>query len=512
MNQIEVALKFAALHVLVSFALFTVALLLMHLRPLSAERRSWLLLATFVLALLLPFASFLPSWLDVARVHSAAAPTPIVLLPEEGARVDEAVYDAGHQPDMIYMEIPRSYGTLLVLAWMLGTLWQWMRLIESARQARRLRRSVQRNSVLEASLAHVLPRHIPILATVADGPMVVGLLRPHILIPQALIDRLPREALEDIVGHEVAHIRRGDLWWCTMLRAAAAVFWWNPFLHAMTARLELAREMACDARAALNSAADAGYADSLLTSAEILSQLDDRRDWLAVGMFGRRSALTQRIDGLLAEASSPEPPKRRAAMAFCALLLTACAGLAIAAVPRIELPDRGVAEPDARVVALLAAARAGESLQVRQLVQSGADIDARVLNEGTPLIQAVRSRNLDTVDMLLALGADPDRASLGEGNPLIVASRLGLQPAVERLVEAGADVNRMVTYDETPLINAARAGHLPTVRYLVQHGASVNLGVEADGWLGRWRTPLNQAQDPAVRAYLIQQGATAARR
>jgi len=199
-------------------------------------------------------------------------------------------------------------------------------------------------------------------------------------------------------------------------------------------------------------------------------------------------------------------------MAFCALLLTACAGLAIAAVPRIELPDRGVAEPDARVVALLAAARAGESLQVRQLVQSGADIDARVLNEGTPLIQAVRSRNLDTVDTLLALGADPDRASLGEGNPLIVASRLGLQPAVERLVEAGADVNRMVTYDETPLINAARAGHLPTARYLVQHGANVNLGVEADGWLGRWRTPLNQAQDPAVRAYLIQQGATAARR
>ena len=97
------------------------------------------------------------------------------------------------------------------------------------------------------------------------------------------------------------------------------------------------------------------------------------------------------------------------------------------------------------------------------------------------LIQAVRSRNLDTVDVLLKLGADPDRASLGEGNPLMVASRLGLQPVVERLVEAGADVNRVVTYDETPLINAARAGHLPTVRYLVQHGANVNLGI----WLNR---------------------------
>lgn len=76
-----------------------------------------------------------------------------------------------------------------------------------------------------------------------------------------------------------------------------------------------------------------------------------------------------------------------------------------------------------------------------------------------------------------------------------------------RLVGAGADVNRVGTYDETPLINAARAGHLPTVRYLVQHGTNVNLCVEADGRLGRWRTPLNQAKDPTMRAYLIEQGA-----
>lgn len=510
MNPIEIVLRFAIQHLLVSLVLFAVVLLVVRLRPLSAERRSWLLLAAFAFALLLPLASFLPGGMDVAHVHSTA-PTSIVLLPEEGARMDEAVYDAGHQPDMVYMEIPRSYGTLLVLAWMLGTLWQWMRLVESARQARRLRRSAHRNAGLEASLAHVLPRHVPILVTATDGPMVVGLLRPHILIPQVLIDRLPPEALKDIVGHEIAHIRRGDLWWTTMLRAAAALFWWNPFLYAMATRLELAREMACDARAAQDSSADAGYADSLLTSAEILSRLHDRRDWLAVGMLGRPSTLTQRIDGLLADASDMKASRRSAATGFCALLLTACAGLAIAAVPRLELPDRGGAEPDALVLALLTAARAGESAQVRHLVQRGADVDARVLNEGTPLIQAVRSRNLDTVDALLKLGADPDRASLGEGNPLIVASRLGLQPTVERLVEAGADVNRVVTYDETPLINAARAGHFPTVRYLVQHGANVNLGVEADGWLGRWRTPLNQAKEPAVRAYLIEHGATTGR-
>lgn len=510
MNSIDIVLRFAAQHALISLVLFAVALLLVRVRPLSAERRSWLLLSTLALALLLPFASLLPGGLDATRAD-AAATTPIVLLPEEGARMDEAVYDAGRQPDMMYMEIPRSYGTLLVLVWMLGVLWQWMRLVESARQSRRLCRYAQRDPALETSLAAVMPRDVDVLATATDGPMVIGLFRPRILIPRVLIDRLSADALEDIVRHELAHIRRGDLWWTTVTRAAAALFWWNPFLHAITARLDLARELACDARAVQGSARDADYADSLLTSAEILSQADDRRDWLAVGMFGKRSHLASRIDGLLVGTSGAASSQRKAAMAFCALLLVACAGLAIAAVPRITLPDRGGAEPEARVIALLAAARAGQTGEVRQLVQAGADVDARVLDEGTPLIQAVRSRNLDTVDVLLGLGADPDRASLGEGNPLIVASRLGLQPVVERLVDAGADVNRVVTYDETPLINAARAGHLPTVRYLVRHGANVNLGVEADGWLGRWRTPLNQAKDPAMRAYLIEQGATAGR-
>ncbi|WMT01955.1 M56 family metallopeptidase [Lysobacter yananisis] len=494
------------LHLLQAAVLLAMAIAFARLRALDAELRSWLLLALFALAALAPLASLLPgapSPVFGAPAHSLSPH------PEEGPAPDEAIYNAGQRADMLYLEIPRSLPGALALAWALGALWQLMRLVEGARHAPRLRRGARPAPALEALLARELPPRTRIATTAVDGPMVVGLLRPTVLLPRPLSERLEADALRDILRHEFAHIRRGDLWSAAAVQLARAAFWWNPFLGALQSRLDLAREMACDARAAAGGSG-VYFAGSLIDSAEVLLELGERPEPLAVAMLQRRSHLAQRIDGLLAAFPAGAPGRRRLAAGGCAAALAAFAGLCIAGAPRLALPAP-TAEPRADVVALLAAARRGDSAEARRLVRAGADIDARVIGDGTALIEAVRARNLATVDALLALGADPDRAALGEGNPLIVAAELGAQPIVARLVLAGADVNRVVTYDETPLINAAREGHLETVRYLVAHGADVNLGVVADGWLGRWRSPLNQAADPRVRAYLIEHGAVAGR-
>ena len=50
MNIIEMVLAFAVRHLLLSIVLFGVAVWLMRLRALGAERRSWLLLGVFALA------------------------------------------------------------------------------------------------------------------------------------------------------------------------------------------------------------------------------------------------------------------------------------------------------------------------------------------------------------------------------------------------------------------------------------------------------------------------------
>ena len=199
-------------------------------------------------------------------------------------------------------------------------------------------------------------------------------------------------------------------------------------------------------------------------------------------------------------------------MCLTVAALVLFSGLILAATPRVKVDLPWIAaEPQTQAKALIDAVRAGDTVTVRRLAKQGVDLNARVVGEGTALIQATWKHDVKMIDALLDLGADPDSGLPGEGIPLLVAPGLGYQSIVERLVEAGADVNFVDTdYAETPLIVASREGHLTIVKYLVGHGANVNQGVMAD-WEGRWRSPLNQASDSAVRDYLISQGATAER-
>lgn len=163
-----------------------------------------------------------------------------------------------------------------------------------------------------------------------------------------------------------------------------------------------------------------------------------------------------------------------------------------------------------RGAALIEAVDERRIAEVRRLVESGADVNAATRGDGTALIRAAALGELAIVDELIRLGADVNLASRGDGNPLIAAAKHGQADVVARLVDADADVNAVVPGDETPLINAARSGHLEVVTYLVEHGADVNKGVTAD--LGQWRSPLNQATNEQVRAYLTSKGAVADRK
>lgn len=513
-GPLEVFLSFAAQHLWQSVVLLGCALLVVKLQALTAELRSWLLMAIFALAALAPLAMLLPtaSILTLSDVTTPHAPqregTEDVLQAAPGRQWPDQRAAEPRGPDPI-RELPGPLAWGLVWVWLLGSLWQFMRLLDGWRQARALRSSALPAPDLERSMADVLPPGTAIALTVVDGPLVTGWRHPTILIPHDLARALDHTTLRGIVLHEVAHIVRGDLWSVLMQRVVMAVYWWSPALRAIVTQWELTREMACDARAAPGCGGNVGYADALLASVDGRAGLGRAASVLAAGMADGRGHLAMRIDGLLQD-DAAVAPRRLPTTLLVIVSLISLSSLVLAATPRLDLDlSRTPSDPSAQAQAMSAAVRSGDIHAVRRLVDAGADIDASVSDDGTPLMLAIWRHDLKTAQALLDLGADPDGGPSAEGAPLLIASGLGYPSMVQQLTAAGADTNALDTdYAESPLIIASREGHLSIVKYLIAHGAQVNQGVMAD-WEGRVRTPLNQARDPAVRDYLISQGATA---
>jgi probable HAF family extracellular repeat protein len=100
----------------------------------------------------------------------------------------------------------------------------------------------------------------------APAPFVAGVLRPTVVLPAALAadDASPAER-RMALAHEMAHLRRGDLWLALVPASARALFFFFPPVHAAVRECAACREEDCD-RAALaaTGAPAAGYARLLL--------------------------------------------------------------------------------------------------------------------------------------------------------------------------------------------------------------------------------------------------------
>jgi murein DD-endopeptidase MepM/ murein hydrolase activator NlpD len=76
---------------------------------------------------------------------------------------------------------------------------------------------------------------------------VHGAFRPAILIPDDIESRITREDLALMCAHELAHLKRGDTKLFTATALARVLFWFNPLVREIAARVELAAEERADA-------------------------------------------------------------------------------------------------------------------------------------------------------------------------------------------------------------------------------------------------------------------------
>ncbi len=137
-------------------------------------------------------------------------------------------------------------------------------------------------------------------------PQVVGLLRPTILIPTSALTGLTPGELEMILAHELAHVRRHDMWVNLLQRLAEAVLFFNPALWYLSRQISIYREYCCDEQtcrgADQSSPSRVQYAQALLRIVELSGQTDQRPEIAALAASGGRpSELRRRVARLFGE-------------------------------------------------------------------------------------------------------------------------------------------------------------------------------------------------------------------
>ena len=162
-----------------------------------------------------------------------------------------------------------NWHSWLVLAWLGGVALLAGRIVL---QQRRLQQTLgcampatepRLLAMVEQTAAQLGLRRAPrILLIEADvSPFVCGLFRPVLVLPRSLLGTLDTTGWRQVLLHELAHLKRHDLWWGWLPEIARLIYFFHPVAHWLCSRIRLERELACDQLAmALSGESAADYA------------------------------------------------------------------------------------------------------------------------------------------------------------------------------------------------------------------------------------------------------------
>jgi beta-lactamase regulating signal transducer with metallopeptidase domain len=284
------------------------------------------------------------------------------------------------------------------------------------------------------------------------GPAVVGLFRPHIVVPRWLKKLSPDEQ-ELVIAHERSHLGAYDTQLLTIAVCLVACIPWNPMLWWQLRRLRLAIETDCDARVLGLGYPIARYGETLIAVGERQSASYA----MTMAGYGSKSFLEQRIHNMLRK-------KTRHARVWA----LASAGLGVGfAVCAAE-----VAPPKAD---LIGKTSFKEKTVVAQLLQANGQADVRALRNQILLMQAeyiadklaqfvmenqnqvawttqlpstgaaIEQRRFDALRLLRQVPAITELSQLdADGKELLKVSRLAMD-----VVGSGTDYSKEAKFTET---------------------------------------------------------------
>ncbi len=156
-----------------------------------------------------------------------------------------------------------------------------------------------------------LGKRVPLYkSTVIDSPMLVGILKPCIYMPSALLAEM--EGKENdiclILHHELVHYKRKDIWYKWLFQAALCVHWFNPLLYVFNRKFNMDCELACDEKvmALLSEEGRRAYGNVLLDVAQknLCEQNIFEKNWMmhknvpTMTLLEEKHTLKERLRGI----------------------------------------------------------------------------------------------------------------------------------------------------------------------------------------------------------------------
>jgi bla regulator protein blaR1 len=198
----------------------------------------------------------------------------------------------------------------VALAWLFGVVISAFRLVRSHHALNLLARNAHKlapSHVLFAYFKRVwqpliesldLPQVRFAISELIDVPCVIGSIKPIILMPAALLARLPVNQLELVLIHELSHIKNGDLWINSGQIALEVLMFYHPIVHWISADVRATRERRCDQAVLALRATPVSYANTLLSLEEFRVEFRGELHQLALAATG--GELSVRVREILA--------------------------------------------------------------------------------------------------------------------------------------------------------------------------------------------------------------------
>jgi|GEM_PF-1601399 beta-lactamase regulating signal transducer with metallopeptidase domain len=131
------------------------------------------------------------------------------------------------------------------------------------------------------------------------SPCLVGTVRPHVVLPDSLVEALSERDLTAILTHELVHWRHGDTLIGLVQILAQSLFWFHPAIWWADAELRHERECACDEASLRVGQLDPQQYGESLFRVLMATRSQTMNASVLTGVFERGSRLQNRMEEIM---------------------------------------------------------------------------------------------------------------------------------------------------------------------------------------------------------------------